>query len=314
MNIVLIKDWVKNLKSKPTYFYSMPSLFKGIQFRLLASLGWDLIQYRLPWGNKINISLKKAIGRAVAFCGVYELGMMEIIERLLKPGDCVVDVGANIGYVTSLMARKVGPKGKVLAFEPEPTLAEKLKNNVALWDRSTNAEVTIIIGALSKCSGTQEFFSRGLMVDRNGNTNSGLGTLEKLGNPYNENSISVDVHTLDTFFSEASSQIDLMKLDVEGHELSVFEGSEKLFSEHRIRYVVFEEHGGNKAPTIRWLQKHRYFVWAIQKNFNCVELIPVEKTSRVINWEPTNYFASIEANVGEQFSSGSWRVLRFFRS
>lgn len=312
--MVLIRDWIKSLKYKPTYFFSIPILLKGIQFRLLASLGGDLIDYRLPWGNKINISLKEAIGRAVAFSGVYELGMMEIIERLLKPGNCVVDVGANIGYVTSLMARKVGPKGKVLAFEPEPIVAQKLKNNVALWNKSKNAEVQIIIGALSKCSGTQEFFQRGLMVDSNGNTNSGLGTLEKLDNINNKNSISVKLYTLDTFFSEASSQIDLMKVDVEGHELSVFEGSEKLFSEHRVKYVVFEEHRGNNAPTIQWLQKHGYFVWGIQKKFTSVELIPVAKPFRISNWEPTNYFASIEANVAEQFSAGSWRVLRFFRA
>ncbi len=63
--------------------------------------------------------------------GLYELDTVRLIKKLLKPGDHFVDGGANIGYITMLAAKRVGPHGRVDAFEPEPENRRRLHNNLA---------------------------------------------------------------------------------------------------------------------------------------------------------------------------------------
>jgi FkbM family methyltransferase len=72
-------------------------------------------------GDRLNLAVN----------GVYEPIDTAFVGRVVQPGDTVVDVGANIGYYTCYLARLVGPKGHVLAFEPAPDLIDILRDNVA---------------------------------------------------------------------------------------------------------------------------------------------------------------------------------------
>ena len=71
-------------------------------------------------GDRLNLAVN----------GVYEPRDTAFIGRVVRPGDTVVDVGANIGYYTCYLARLVGPRGHVLAFEPAPDLIGILRENV----------------------------------------------------------------------------------------------------------------------------------------------------------------------------------------
>src|SRR5690242_1152800 len=64
--------------------------------------------------------------------GVCEPELMDVMTRVIKPGDTVVDGGANIGYFSLLMAKLVGEAGRVYAFEPGQNNLDKLRRNVAL--------------------------------------------------------------------------------------------------------------------------------------------------------------------------------------
>ena len=83
---------------------------------------------------------KETIGRAILRLGVYDLCVSESICRLLDPGESAIDVGANLGYMTSLMAAKAGKCGSVESFEPHP-------------DLMPNFWVTLIAGALTGSNG-----------------------------------------------------------------------------------------------------------------------------------------------------------------
>jgi hypothetical protein len=87
----------------------------------------------LPWGIKIRIFSGEAIGHAIWTTGLYDLSVTEMLWRLIDPGDIAIDVGANIGYMSSVMMQRVGPAGKVLSFEPHPELYQRLADNVKLW-------------------------------------------------------------------------------------------------------------------------------------------------------------------------------------
>ena len=69
-------------------------------------------------------------GQYIYATGRYEEDTVALMTRLLKPGDCFVAVGANIGYLTLVGARLVGPAGSVIAFEPLSRARSSLERNV----------------------------------------------------------------------------------------------------------------------------------------------------------------------------------------
>jgi FkbM family methyltransferase len=129
----------------------------------------------------------------------------------------VADVGANVGYYSWLAASMVGPSGRVLAFEPGPYAFDRLQRvirengvrgvetlNIALGDRS--------------CRGTL-FVPHHAVGNYNPSLTPYLSDMER---------VEVSIERLDTVLRNlAVHRIDLMKVDVEGHELGVFVGPNK---------------------------------------------------------------------------------------
>jgi len=293
----------KTFKKKPAYFYSPSILWKSCKYRFLNRLGLNLVCYDLPWGNKIDLSLTEGVGRAIAFSGVYELAMMELLNRILRTGDCAVDVGANIGYVSSLMAKRLGPSGKVFAFEPEPTLIKKFKSNISLWDKNKNSDIRVVEGALSSRSGKMTLF-----LPDGWETNEGLGTFSSDRVNKFLRTVEVDAFTLDEFFNSETLRIDLLKIDVEGHELEVLKGARGLLSRGQIRNIIFEE---NRNWVVEHLIKLGYSVFFIEKSFSGLSLEPVTTWVNSPNWEPNNYFATIQSTAEiQKWRAPGWTVLR----
>src|SRR5687767_7277141 len=87
----------------------------------------------LPWGLSLRLTTPELIQNAIWLKGVYDVVLTETIWRLLDDGDTAIDVGAHIGYMSSVMAARVGAQGRVLAFEPHPDLFRELAANVSLW-------------------------------------------------------------------------------------------------------------------------------------------------------------------------------------
>ena len=141
----------------------------------------------------------------------------------LSAGDTVVDVGAHKGAFTYWMAKRVGPRGQVFAFEPQATLANKL--TALVRSRSWSHVVVENLGA-SSSEGTAT-----LSVP--GGKPSPSATLE----PYDHGDCetnSVRTVTLDSYFSGRNvPPIKFLKCDVEGHELEVFRGAVKLLRKHK---------------------------------------------------------------------------------
>jgi FkbM family methyltransferase len=151
--------------------------------------------------------------------GDAEPEVQEALAELIKPGQTVYDVGANIGFFTILCSRLVGPQGKVYAFEPIPENLVTLRHNIAL-NKLTN--VVVVEQALSASTGTAEMFVSPW---------SAFHSLDVAGASKRENhgpdggQITVATVTLDEFLQrDGVSAPDLVKLDVEGAELLVVEG------------------------------------------------------------------------------------------
>jgi len=141
---------------------------------------------------------------------IYEPWETSIVKRDLKSGDIFVDVGAHIGYYTMLASELVGPKGHVFAFEPAPENYAILLRNIA-----STRNITAYESAVSSKSGIADFYLSFI--------SSGDNRLSKPSGKYDK--ISVKTITLDDYFSD---DIDFIKIDTQGHELSVLEGMQRI--------------------------------------------------------------------------------------
>ena len=139
---------------------------------------------------------------------------IELIEPLCRPGDCVLDIGANVGDWTVSMAARVGPLGKVIAFEPVPYLAETIVKTARV-NRHGWVEVQPL--ALGATDGTTEF-----SVERGNSGGSRIGRVEG-----DFSQITVNTARLDSFLASRPeiTRVDFVKIDVEGFEEAVLQGA-----------------------------------------------------------------------------------------
>ncbi len=79
--------------------------------RLLFSPSGEFMPLPLPWDCTISARSAEIVGRCIATHGLYDLPLTEAITRLTDAGDCALDIGANIGYMTLVLARSAGPEG-----------------------------------------------------------------------------------------------------------------------------------------------------------------------------------------------------------
>jgi FkbM family methyltransferase len=144
------------------------------------------------------------------------------ISALLQEGDIVYDVGANIGYYAIGIARKVGSKGHVYAFEPSADASLTLKQNIT-DNNLTNT--TIVPKAVSDKTGSIVFHL------------SENGTMSSIQTGYVDNSVkSVEMPTIsldDFVFIDGNPPPKFVLIDVEGAELLVLEGMKEVLKQHK---------------------------------------------------------------------------------
>jgi FkbM family methyltransferase len=141
--------------------------------------------------------------------------MHRLLNRLVRPGATVVDVGANIGYNTVHAARLVGPRGRVIALEPTPDNLDVLRRNV---QSAALANVVIEPVAAGRVGGSRDFFVRGARSAVNSLfAESCYASVTDV--------LQVAVLPLDDL---VEGPIDVVKIDVEGAEIDVLEGMARL--------------------------------------------------------------------------------------
>lgn len=135
---------------------------------------------------------------------------LKLIESILKPGYNVLDIGANIGFYTSVFSNLVGPKGNVFAFEPEALNFNYLQQNCK---QLGNAK--LINKAVSDTSGTLKvYLSKMLNVDHRTYAIDDYSEIKEI------EATSID----DYLKSNTISRIDFIKMDIQGFEMSALKG------------------------------------------------------------------------------------------
>lgn len=177
-------------------------------------------------GGKIQINTGSFIEWVIYFKGHYEPEVTKFIKSIIKPDSVSIDVGANIGLHAIEMA-----KGKlVYAFEPNPLVCKRLKENLVL-SKISNVEVAQL--GLSNVKGSTSFY-----VPLADSPHQGTSSVHATHIDAESEKIEIETDTLDNLFKEVK-KLDFIKIDVEGHDFSVILGAEKIIE--RLRPVIIFE-------------------------------------------------------------------------
>ncbi|MEI7729525.1 MAG: FkbM family methyltransferase [Verrucomicrobiota bacterium] len=278
---IRIKHAFRRIFTSPEYVLRPQNVLR----RLLLRRKYHQLQVAivLPFGATILVEEGDYIGNHLINTRCYDPALSELIWRLVQPGDVCVDVGANIGYITLLMAMRCGPRGRCVSFEADPVIYEKLKQNTA---RNNLGQVVILHNLAASNENKSLFFqsARGL--------NCGLGHVVESGNVGAEagSLITIQAVPLDEHLS-AYPFIRVVKLDVEGHEYRVLQGMDRMLREHRVGNLFFENHERETSPILPLLTGFGYQVFQIAKRFSGPSLGKINELSGY-NLEP-NYVATL---------------------
>jgi FkbM family methyltransferase len=202
-----------------------PSLARWCDARLARTDGLQRID-----DVQGNLSLELDLGRdldRLIYLHTYEMSILTLMRRLLRSGDTFIDGGANLGLLSLLASRLVGPKGRVVAVEPFPAAIERLRRNIAANDASN---ITVHEAAAWDGSGVQDMFE---FAD----TEIDGMSLGRRSDRDVARSWTVPTVRIDEL---VEGPVRLIKLDVEGAEWPALRGAARLLTGSHPPHVLVE--------------------------------------------------------------------------
>ena len=265
----------------------------------------ELEPVKLPWGATILVRPAETIGSNIWYYGVFDLIVAEAIDRLLDAGETAIDIGANIGQMTSLMSRKAEKTGKVYAFEPHPEIFAELSANMQLLNnRKHFAPVSLYNLGLSDHEGAAE-----MEIDPNWAGNRGLGKIATRDAKVGAQTLEIQLNSLDKILGR-DLKVDFCKMDVEGHELKVAHGAAHLLSQGRIRDIIFEDQNPFPSELQKLLLECGYTIFSMHHRLLAPLLMPIVKSVPLKGRDRPDFLATLNPKRAvERFRRLGWRVL-----
>lgn len=192
--------------------------------------------YRNQYGVILRLDLTDLIQRSIYY-DTWECDELNLLIDVMRPGDVMLDIGANIGLFSMVGAGAAGVTGEVHAFEPIPENCDRFVENLHL---NGFANVRLNEMAVADYRGQVRLAIDAGMASSSGSNTSGCFTISKLTNPVREVIAAVD--TIDSYAEEhlRERQIRLVKIDVEGAEAAVLKGMRSTLAAHRADIVLLE--------------------------------------------------------------------------
>lgn len=254
--IFLILEWWAYLVAAIKYFGKDSLVVKDIQ------------------GSKMRLSIRdKGVSRELALVDIREKLFTETLQGELREGDCVLDIGANIGYYALMEARLVGPHSKVYAIEPVPYNIRLLEDNIQLNNYDNIETFQLAIG--------QHDGTLPLYLSDHPNWCSFYPSGKVTGQ------IDVAVNSLDSFLKDKRCP-NIIRIDVEGYEYEIANGMRSILESNVPLALFIEFHpdimGTQRAVEFLSILRHHQF-----------------QLKKVI----------LEPNIYPPYSSLGWRLVDF---
>lgn len=222
---------------------------------------------RVPGGYWAAAPLGDHVGRAIFYAGELDRKITWVCSRLVRPGDCVLDIGANLGLVALTLSALVGPSGQVHAFEPIPEMQELIEEAI---DRNGVANIRLYRFALGERYGELT-----LSIPRE---NAGAASFVEARRWVDSNHMPVTVQALSSVMEgQDIDHIRLVKIDVEGYEPEVLTGGTEFFLRCPPDAFVFELNECSDLrnhPTLLALSDLGYGFFSLPKRLVRMHAIP----------------------------------------
>ncbi len=200
-----------------------------------------------------------AVSGSLALSG-FESFETSVFAQALEPGMTVLDIGAHIGYYALLAATKVGPNGRVIAYEPEPSNFALLSKNISV---NNLKNVTPVNAAAADKAGTREFF-----IEK---YNKGHHSFGKTGTAARSIKVRTEIPD-DTLKAKGIQKIDVIKIDIEGAEPIALRGLANTIAENPDILIFTEFYprsmtrlGESPDAFLKGFTAHGFRIWVIDE-------------------------------------------------
>jgi FkbM family methyltransferase len=244
--------------------YRFPALARLIRGSINASVDEGLSVIEVAAGTlkgyKVLLNLKAEKSR---WLGTYEPELQAALQDFLLPGMTVYDVGANIGYISLMLAQQVTSAGRVFAFEALPANVERVQKNIELNNLSN---VSVVSAAVTDRAGPVTFY-----VHDSVGMGKAAGSAGRSEEQYKAQ-ISVPGLSLDDFvFEQGNPPPAAVKMDIEGGEVLALPGMRRILSEYHP--LLFLELHGPESEKVAWeaLGAAGYSLFAMEKGYTPID-------------------------------------------
>jgi FkbM family methyltransferase len=239
---------------------------------------WPLLRqpFAVSWleSSKLFLYPGNETSRSVFVTGRYEPNEFCLLRQILKPGMTFIDAGANMGLYSIFAARRVGPRGKVLALEPSAREFEILQKNVKL--NSLTNVLTIRKAIFDRAS--QVELSVAPLGKSGHNTLGAFGYDTPLDHSERVQSERLD----DLIHGEGLTRVDVIKMDIEGAETAALRGAEETLRQFKPVLLIelsdrsLQHQGTSSRELLGLLEKQGYRIFS----FDPATGTPVRLTPR----------------------------------
>ena len=216
-----------------------------IKRELIGNLHYQLLKWKQPkgyylknvQGSKMYLAINDpGVSRDLIIRGMREREETRMIQKILRKGMIVIDIGANIGYYAMIEASLVTESGQVYAIEPEPRNFELLQQNIKLNNYHH-------VDAFQAGIGDKTGFAK-LYVSEHSNLHNLLRPLHEKND---DSAIDVNVYRLDDFLRKNNiipSNINFIRMDIEGYEVNAIAGMQETLRAAKRLNLFIEFHPG----------------------------------------------------------------------
>jgi FkbM family methyltransferase len=235
---------------------------------------------RFDRGILIHVDLDDWIQKQIFFFGSYLLEKSETVFwcDLVKKGDVVLDIGANIGYYSLLASGRIGPEGKVYAFEPVPSTFDMLKRNITINQMENIIPVNVAVS---------DFFGT-IAIYPASSQNSGMSSIIPHSDQCDEvievNTLRIDQYVLD----QGVKRVDVVKIDVEGAEMMVLKGMHQVLELYAPVVCIelinsrLEEAGSSVEEVYNFFADLRYSPYEIYVDSHLIPLVAKKEGAMIV--------------------------------